>query len=912
MHIDGGAQVEAGNSVLVDAELMVFARSSAQAATVGGLAVSASIATTQVTTSVSASIGAAADIRAGTDLRLESRFNITKQGLPISNTVQATSSASAGTQLLGILAGADSEVTSNATATTSVGSGALLHAGSDLTVSARAHNSVLAQSFGNADGLFAVGGSSGTKTQVTANTTANTFVGANARLEAGDDLAVTSMASTQITATARGSAGSNIADALEGLFKGNLGALSVPAILGVGGTSVEVSLNNTANTDIGTGAVLNANDDLTIRADAMLSAFAQADMSASAVFAADGVSAASIIGDSDALIRFRSDSGAAGGDVQVVALNQMDATAFADTDVTADIVAGISSAVSRVVLGSSFDPSEARITLDSGTNLTGRTSLLIEALNIQKTGPIVARARAEAFGSLTSTATSRAEGTVQVRSTIESAAGSSLTASDLTVHAESTYSLNRIPISHADTVVSHFVEVAREVTSQVCGYLPWPLNHLCKFVTEIVIDLVEVFDFSTENASQGGAGLIAADTINLNGDIFGLGGGNRLLIVNADGSIDPASNIPATIVGNDIFVGDVVNESQTRMRFLVPKGNLIGVAVIHVNKVIGTVQIENNTDKNLIIQRIEMVSDNQGEPDVQYDFFTGTPYEFAADILTSILDVDNNGIGFVLFTQPIRNVTGFFDIFNLGGDLRTAGPTVVLESGDSGGMVSPGGFAISLVAQVGDIGSTEQRFNVSLVRGKVMPDGSPADFPASLFGFAGGDLFLDVSGVNFVPEVPGPGEVVDGIELVLESASGEIDVLARAGRLFGTAIVETTHFEQIVLNEGTPFEIVINVLVVEIEQVQIDQPAHAIYDFVDVLANSGDVRLDVAGDLNAGVIQAPQGTADLSASASILDADADPETDVVAVNLILTAQDGQIGTLGNPLEIDSSSTQVGS
>jgi hypothetical protein len=144
----------------------------------------------------------------------------------------------------------------------------------------------------------------------------------------------------------------------------------------------------------------------------------------------------------------------------------------------------------------------------------------MEALNQQQSNDLVSRARVDAYGSLTSTATARAEGTVEARSTIGSGSGSVITSSDIEAHAESDYTLMRDPQASADTVVSTLVREARNVVRAVTRWLPWPFNKIVEYITETIFVLVEVFDFSDANSQVGGTGLNAKDKIDLNGDIY--------------------------------------------------------------------------------------------------------------------------------------------------------------------------------------------------------------------------------------------------------------------------------------------------------------------------------------------------------------------------------------------------------
>jgi Ca2+-binding RTX toxin-like protein len=350
-----------------------------------------------------------------------------------------------------------------------------------------------------------------------------------------------------------------------------------------------------------------------------------------------------------------------------------------------------------------------------------------------------------------------------------------------------------------------------------------------------------------------------------------------------------------------VFVGDITNQATANLHFSAPGGTVTGGAVIHLDKVISGVQVINHSDRNLVFGRIDMISDNQGEPDVDYDFRDGSPsheYAIESTIVESGLNIQNHSGSDVIFTQPVQNVTAFYNIVNEGGDILTADSSVFFEVGDVGHLFLEAG---------GDIRSESSRFAVRLVRGKVMPDGSIADMPAELIASAGGSLFLDVTGVNTTASPFSPEEVADGFLLNLA-----------AGHILDVAVTKS---------------IVVSLLVDETgSEVADPHDAPGVYNLLRAVSGSGSVSVSVeAGDLLLGAISAFQGpggamvfdimglheanelpaeaalvsavsdTATLSASGMILDAESDAVSDIVALNAVLLAGSG-IGAADNVLD----------
>ncbi len=150
-----------------------------------------------------------------------------------------------------------------------------------------------------------------------------------------------------------------------------------------------------------------------------------------------------------------------------------------------------------------------------------------------------------------------------------------MTGDSIVYEAESDYSLSRQPASSADTVVSHFITVARTVVREIVEWLPWPLDKAVQLVTDIVFDVVEVFDFSETNDKVGGAGVQATDRISLLGDIFIRQDSGRQVTVDDDGSggIVTSGDTGAQLVNGQVVVDDIVKDRKTNLSFLSPRAH---------------------------------------------------------------------------------------------------------------------------------------------------------------------------------------------------------------------------------------------------------------------------------------------------------------------------------------------------
>jgi Ca2+-binding RTX toxin-like protein/acetolactate synthase small subunit len=872
-----GGTIKADNDISVTANGIGKSQAKAEGIILAsGLSAGSSIADAKGNGRITAAINPSANLAAKRDINLKSSYNIDSNNNPIDDAIKADSNASAGAVVAGAT-GSKTKINSTATVITQVGANATLNADRDINLTSRASNDVNARALGKANGLVA-GGS--TDTDVVINTTADMLIGQNAKITAVNNLNVASDANSNVTAYAEGSAGQSIADAIGNLFTSGLGALfsgdGIPSLLTAGGSLTRVSVNNTANTDIGAGAVLIAGNVLTITADAKAVVDADSKMSAEGVVNANSITAVDVFVDSDALIRMRTGSVATAQITTLRAQDKIGVNTLARGEANASAVSAFGSAGSRVNIGSTSDPSEAKISFEADTKVIGVDKLTIEALNNQEGGNIVSRSEAQVYGTLTGTASTVADGTVEVRSIVESAPNSEMSSGEIRVKAESNYQLDRLPVSDASTVVTRVVESIRYVTRSITKWLPWPLDKIVEYVVDKVVDLVTVFDLSTNNSSAGGSGLRSGDTINLNGRIYNFGAKNKLLIVNADGSIDPSSNVAATVVGNDIVVGDIINDAKSRMSFLAAKGQVIGSAVLYLNKLIDEVKVINNSTKNLVFNRVDMISNpNPSEPDIDYDYTSGQDYKIDATIRESQLNITNNGNSDITFNQSISNVAAFFNIVNKGGAIKVGKAGVYLEAGDVGHMF--------LEAKNG-IGTSTQRLGARLVRGKFMPGGMASEMPAEIIASASnGGIYLDVAGIN-VLSAPYTTQIADGITFNF-TASGDIDVLVSKS--------------QVIDNRGALLS------------------AQGFYDLLNAVSINGNITIDVkAGDIilgdsmvyknaysdpKVGTVRSTNGTTTLKASGTIRDNNDAGAVDVTARSAVFQAGAG-VGQVTNAIE----------
>jgi Ca2+-binding RTX toxin-like protein len=893
---------------------------------------------------VTASIGNSSVLSATGDIRVQALNNFSESGAVLSsNRARASADATGGGAIS--IRGSHAETVTDSMVTASIREGALLTARGDVDVQAMSHNVAQSVADGSGGGVFSKG-SNDASISATNTVAANVLGGAT--LVAGDDANIGSTAITVATTSVTGGAGTSLKDFFSSLLSGDFSNIGVPSIFAVGGAGAAVTVDNTATTYLGPAADVTGADEVNVTAVGCVTVDASASMHTSGVVLANVFATSDVQIDADALVRLDADVEIEGRAVRVDADNQIDGRAFADGSAEVDIEGAFGSSVARLDIGTSSDPSEARVAVGPRVQITGTDLLALEATNQQKTRNLLSHARAKAETNLfVGIAIAHAAGTAQVRSTVESDADSELTSGDLNVHAESNYGLERRPEAISVTLISKLIKVIKDVVEfveeTICEWAPWPLDELCKVIVHVVHKLVEVIEEVLVGAethpSQGGSGVLTADTINLNGHLYNIGAQNRLLRIKADATVDPASNVdvldPITgdpvrqVQGPDAIVEDIIADPKLRMRFIVPKGSLIGGALIHIRKVIEDVTIENLSDKNLLLKKIAMIaidSDfDENNADLGYFFQTGARYQTVLGIIESHLTITNRGNGYVLFTQPISNPTAFIDISNTGGDIRAASGSVYLEGGDTG--------HVYMAAQRGQLGTApNEPFHVRLVRAKRLPPipglplnevntYRPSDMPAELIAMAGTNLYVELTGINT------PGASLDVFQLDQDDIIDGFALHLTAGRDLGLTIRESLFVDR----NHTP------------------QAGTGVYNLYRAVAGSGNATITVhpgdtmhRGDLalgaihrfylvnggiffsearelhpviqtetRAGLVSATSGIALLTVSGSIVDDDNDSATDIEARDINLRAVLGGLGAFGNAVDIDSSNDRPG-
>ena len=748
----------------------------------------------------------------------------------------------------------------------------------------------------SADGVIASASASVSNAAI--NNTTSATVEDSATLNADNDLTVGARAITYGNVNALGGGQGSKSD---GEYQGG-SSVGLPSLIEGGGAVVSGSVNSTATVDIGSDVVLTAGETLALLAKNIIDVDFRASMDQKELGFSNlnlnviggAIASSAMTLDGDAIVRI--------GDRTVIAAN------IVNIDAANEILATSKSRAVGVGLLSSFafsdatlngaDTIEAKIDLGDSVKMTADLAMTLSAINDGLDETLIAESFAKYDNVTLGFANAVVNGTLNVDARVTSDGNLELNTNDLLVAADSIMGLQRFAEVEADGGLSKLVDVLVKVTDEVkrtvCKWLPWPLDKICKVVTDTVVrwitKTVEVFENSTTFSSQNGGGFSEDAVIDLNGEISNFNTQPRFLNIDADGNIDPTSNIGATIQGNQILVDDIVNDVSPSFSFFAPDGAIIGNALINVNGTIPRIDIRNASDFDLVMGDIVMVSDTEltgDDFDLSFvSLIEGQEYDFAPTIAETDLLIQNTGAGDIIFSESFENVSAFMDIENTGGSILTASPDVTITAGDVG--------HLSLEA-AGSIGTAADVFDIELVRGQVLPDGDAGDMPAELLIVAD-TAHIGLVGVNTTQAAFDPAQTVDGITLTAATA-GDFNLTV------GDSLIRDI--------DGVDWE------------------ASGTYTVMSVTSATGDVTIDAAPGasetsidfglipgwmgweetnqalIGGGVIGtlSAAGTARIDVTGAIRDRDGDLATEIFANRIELVS--ASVGDAGNALETDA-------
>ncbi|WP_298261961.1 LEPR-XLL domain-containing protein [uncultured Litoreibacter sp.] len=814
----------------------------------------------------------------------------------------------------GLISGGKAEATSSATtnARGTLGTGASLTANDIAQIKALAIGELRMAGVGGSAGLVA---GAFAQTSGALNTSANTVTGTNSNISARDArLLAETMA--KAVADVTGNSGQKLTDTLIALFTGDFANLSIPSITAnggsvsnvTGGSDSNVILGNNSRIDASNDVKLNAQNTLILDIDVAMTVGGTA-ISAGAAFAYTHFTTF----DADVILQ----DGAtvlAGRYVDIDATNIIAGHQKATGTSSVDLVASSATGLSEVAIGTVGNKAEARMLMQGSSRIEAATEIDIDVNGYATdfngaTGgdALVVTGKAVADAAFGATADAIGIGKAYGKSVVDMHDDAVMVTRSVDIDGSSDLTVDEVANADASSPIVEFVETLVEVVKKVTKWLPWPLDKIVEWVTETVLKIVRVVTFLEENASVVTIGDTADDVVDLRGSIYLGDGQDKLLHVLADGSISAESNVGATITGNTILVDDIINDAGGKLDIRLVRGVVSGDADIYLPKLLNSVRLINDTARDLHVQRVDMISDNGGEPDINIidsrpapaDIVPGFNIKNAGGDYTEFTIRNNvaNTASDVLFLNDISNVAAIYDFYVAGGNIDQASG-VDLIAGDAGemfatmklGVLVP---AVTIITDLGNIGSVSKNFEVELVRGRDFANGDISHTPITMVAHAGNDVNLTVQGTNItLLSSTATTQVADDIRLDL-SAGNDVNFTGNAGKL--TTILTTDV-------GGGNFSTVATNYTVE-----------AAYQILNASSTNGDVRLLANGLSSMAVasVTAQNGLARIEAGGSLSDLTGTTVKNITAKDVTLISRLGSIGSVGNALDIDSSNASAG-
>ena len=567
----------------------------------------------------------------------------------------AYSQASSGS-LIGVNA-TKSTITIVANVNTGVGDGSSIITKGDVNVLAQSNIALAGSTTSNTFGAVAVGGSRIEAGVINNNTTS---IGKNAKIQAAGNVTIDGQSAHNIRVSGSGSAGSLITFA---------------------SASATAALNHNTITNIGDGASITSLRALNVRSGSNTFSNVSTDASGAGLFAdADADSKFSSAGN------HQTNVGAAyleGRSLTVESVvNNLDVTAYARAQ-GAGLIGNID-AHARVDLNGT----QAITNIGSGASLKA-DDLNLNAIYKNVNSNATANASCDGLGGDTDSETWNY---MPLVAKVVTSSNSTLTAFNLNVKSE--------------------FETFNRTTNSI-QKKAWELRIWTPFG-----DIVITLDFgSTVREEQ----FAPTPIIDFNSKVVRLGRNvNPLLVVNQDGTIGQKSaNVVANVTSTDITVSNINNAASGAINFSV---NQSGVAsngsftdrgvYSSVDPAFDTVEIQNYSNRNLIINDIRTINTSGGAASPNYSGVNVGSKTFASTTATgsnltnpSLITINNWGVSNLILNGVIDNPHDRTVIFSNGAIIsQNANQQIITRD-------------LSLTAKGTDIGSTGQLIKAKLVRG---------------------------------------------------------------------------------------------------------------------------------------------------------------------------------------------------
>ena len=718
-----GVTVDVANDAEIKATGAIIADVDANGVSAGGVSVGVSIARAILRPTLTTCIGDNSVIRTGNDFLMRALYDYNSDLSPnVDRNVIVTANSATGALIGGT--GSQAFADLRPVLRSYTGSNADITSAGNITIDAHSYAETDADADGHAYGGLAEGK---TLAEAVIYNDIEQTIGQDSDLDAADIL-VMSQTYNDADATSYGGVG---------------------GLLASGGTRATAHISDDIHMLIDSGASLTADDDLTIRAVSQSYANSDTDIESGGAITHNVTKAETVI---DADIDITIKSAYLEADVVKILAHVIKIKAVADAFSKTTAVDSTSEAFSSVDVESDLD-----IIIDDGAEIAGRDSIEISAVHENVEVRSNAKARIEA--GLTGTVKAEANAELDLNADVDVRSGAVLRSDHMKIEAKNPKGDDLVYERNADaegnTVVQWVLETVDKLVKSV-SKIPI-IGWIVKWVWKKVKEWVKHILHSDESASVTGDKSLN-NGINFSGDIYQFGAGSARLLINSDGTLNPVSSVGATLSGSQIIVDDIINDRTASIEFLAEGGEVSGNGTIHMSKLLGGVDIDNDSSYELVIQDIRTMSDNEGEPDLTIEAEIEA-YDF--DIVTEDtpcgITIENNSDSDVVFAGEVLNATGSMSVHNAGGDVLAAADNLFELT------------SLDIYAHNGAIGSSSNRLNLRMYNdSSVMPE-------LSFFSNAG--LYLDLWMFEKAEEARESGFVLEKLRFKESTIGAETDIL---------------------------------------------------------------------------------------------------------------------------------------
>ncbi len=555
------------------------------------------------------------------------------------NEIKSSSFSAAGALYGG--SGSSSYAKNDATVKVNIGNSNIITTNQDSNFQAKSFSKTVTNSSGNNYGVLAAG-----STHATSENYSDTAIdtGTQNKIEStNSDINMYSYSKINASSSTTGGAG--------GLISG-------------AGTLSKVDITNNSNINIGQNNKLYAK-----KGDINLNAEGYIDSSAdTSITTAGGIT----INESESNININQNIG-----VTVNDLSQLEAENI-NINAKSLYLHAVLSSLSHTIAADSTSKaysilhvnSNAKVDIKPQAKLTGYNSVNINAL--QNNVYFDTYAKAEIKAGLTGTTYAKVENYPTINSNVNVENGSEIYTRNLNIKSsapdksENIYKLNAKAVSN--TVVQWVLTTVDKLVKKVSKipiigwFVKWVWHKVKEWVKHI-LNSDASSDMLGEYVSNG--------DIALNGNVYQLSSSPQSLTIAPDGMISSQGSISANVGANNIVVNDLINHDIGKIT-LDASGQLNGNANIYLSNSYPSVDITNQTDKNLLINKITMISDNANQPNLEISTNDGgdlSNFNIQPVVLPHTINIQNSGNGNIVFNKLVDNYGGSTTVTNSYGSI---------------------------------------------------------------------------------------------------------------------------------------------------------------------------------------------------------------------------------------------------